>query len=43
MKEIGTSRIEAFGDGVFAIAATLLVLEIGEDRAQADRAECRRR
>lgn len=29
MKEIGTSRIEAFSDGVFAIAATLLVLEIG--------------
>ena len=29
MKEIGTSRLEAFSDGVFAIAATLLVLEIG--------------
>ncbi len=29
MKEIGTSRIEAFSDGIFAIAATLLVLEIG--------------
>jgi uncharacterized membrane protein len=29
MKEIGTARIEAFSDGVFAIAATLLVLEIG--------------
>lgn len=29
MKEIGTTRIEAFSDGVFAIAATLLVLEIG--------------
>ena len=29
MQEIGTSRIEAFSDGVFAIAATLLVLEIG--------------
>lgn len=28
MKE-GTTRIEAFSDGVFAIAATLLVLEIG--------------
>lgn len=28
MKEIGTVRIEAFSDGVFAIAATLLVLEI---------------
>jgi uncharacterized membrane protein len=29
MKEIGTARIEAFSDGIFAIAATLLVLEIG--------------
>jgi uncharacterized membrane protein len=29
MKEIGTTRLEAFSDGVFAIAATLLVLEIG--------------
>src|SRR5215471_12901481 len=29
MGEIGTVRIEAFSDGVFAIAATLLVLEIG--------------
>ena len=29
VKEIGTARIEAFSDGVFAIAATLLVLEIG--------------
>src|SRR5215471_12046929 len=29
MKELGTARIEAFSDGVFAIAATLLVLEIG--------------
>ena len=29
MDEIGTVRIEAFSDGVFAIAATLLVLEIG--------------
>ncbi len=28
MKEIGTTRLEAFSDGVFAIAATLLVLEI---------------
>jgi uncharacterized membrane protein len=28
MKETGTGRIEAFSDGVFAIAATLLVLEI---------------
>jgi uncharacterized membrane protein len=29
MNERGTGRIEAFSDGVFAIAATLLVLEIG--------------
>jgi uncharacterized membrane protein len=29
VREIGTTRIEAFSDGVFAIAATLLVLEIG--------------
>src|SRR5689334_15492111 len=29
MHEIRTTRLEAFSDGVFAIAATLLVLEIG--------------
>jgi uncharacterized membrane protein len=29
MEESGTSRLEAFSDGVFAIAATLLVLDIG--------------
>src|SRR5215475_543272 len=29
MEEAGTSRLEAFSDGVFAIAATLLVLDIG--------------
>jgi len=29
MNEIGTVRIAAFSDGVFAIAATLLVLDIG--------------
>lgn len=27
MEESGTTRLEAFSDGVFAIAATLLVLE----------------
>ena len=27
--ELATGRIEAFADGVFAIAITLLVLEIG--------------
>ena len=29
MRETGTARIEGFSDGVFAIAATLLVLDIG--------------
>jgi uncharacterized membrane protein len=29
MGDIGTARMETFSDGVFAIAATLLVLEIG--------------
>lgn len=29
MNEQGTSRMEAFSDGIFAIAATLLVLEFG--------------
>jgi uncharacterized membrane protein len=29
MEESGTSRLEAFSDGVFAIAATLLILDIG--------------
>ena len=29
MEEAGTARMETFSDGVFAIAATLLVLEIG--------------
>jgi uncharacterized membrane protein len=29
MEHSGTARMEAFSDGVFAIAATLLVLEIG--------------
>lgn len=29
MDEYGTTRLETFSDGIFAIAATLLVLEIG--------------
>jgi uncharacterized membrane protein len=33
METSGTSRLEAFSDGIFAIAATLLVLEIGIDSA----------
>ncbi len=33
MEDIGTTRLEAFSDGVFAIAATLLVLEIGVNSA----------
>lgn len=29
MEELGTTRLETFSDGIFAIAATLLVLELG--------------
>ena len=28
-----TSRVEAFSDGVFAIAVTLLILSVGIDKA----------
>ena len=33
MEEAGTTRLETFSDGVFAIAATLLVLEFTVDQA----------
>jgi uncharacterized membrane protein len=36
MNERGPGRLEAFSDGVFAIAATLLTLEIGVDSTRGD-------
>jgi uncharacterized membrane protein len=36
MRERGPGRLEAFSDGVFAIAATLLTLEIGVDTSRSD-------
>jgi uncharacterized membrane protein len=36
MRDRGPGRLEAFSDGVFAIAATLLTLEIGVDTTRGD-------